>query len=325
VDNNQVTEAPDPFQGQTPTLAEFDSWRTSGELPERFKAPETEPPATEKVETADGQEPPKVEQEKPEQERDADGKFKPKEPMFSADQQKAFDRAFAKREAKLRREYDERIAAIESSTKQATPPAKEATQAAAEPTPPELPNLATFQGTAEEYDKLLKEYPKKLEAYLEATRQSKEQQQSLQQKIAASEAKARKDHPDYEELFTGLLDDVKNGEEPPLPDHLLKAISEDTEDPHAIAYHLAKNRDEYRRFVALSPAQALREVLKLEIKLQTPAPAPVVKPAPKAAEKYAPIEPVGARAVSKAFDVTDESLSADEWRKKRDEQIAKRG
>ena len=30
-------EAADPFEGQTPTLAEFNEYRNSGELPERFK------------------------------------------------------------------------------------------------------------------------------------------------------------------------------------------------------------------------------------------------------------------------------------------------
>jgi hypothetical protein len=38
-----------------------------------------------------------------------EGKFKPKEPLFNFHQQKAFDRAFAKREAKLRAEYEEKL------------------------------------------------------------------------------------------------------------------------------------------------------------------------------------------------------------------------
>ena len=320
---DELTVAPDPFGTEPTTLAEFSAYREKGELPERFKP--AEPPATEKVETDDGKEPPKTEQEKA-QERDDQGKFKAKEPLFDEAQQKAFDRAFAKREAKLRREYDERIAALESSTIRPTPAAKEATPAApSEPTPPEIPNLVTFKGTAEEYDKLLNEYPKKLEAYLDAQRSVKEKQQTLQQKITQSEAKTKQAHPDYESEFNKLLEDVKDGEEPGLPDYLLKTIAEETDDPHAIAYHLAKNREEYKRLVSLSPAQALREVIKLEIKLGTPAPAPEVKPAPKAAEKFTPPEPVGARATSKAFDVNDESMSAEEWARKRNEQLSKRG
>lgn len=36
--------------------------------------------------------------------------FKPREPLFTEEQQKRFDRAFGKREAKLRAEYEQKIA-----------------------------------------------------------------------------------------------------------------------------------------------------------------------------------------------------------------------
>lgn len=327
-----VAEVHDPFNGQSPSFEEFSKFRETGEVPERFKpaAPEPKPAATEQeAKPAEDKGTSEAEQEQ-KQEREQDGKFKAKdkEPLFSADQQKAFDRAFAKREAKLRREFEEQIAALKtSSTTQATAPAKEPTKEAAttEPQPPEIPDITTFPGSAEEFQKALKEYPAKLAAYLKAQSEHEASVKSLQKRLADSEAAARKEHADFQDQFDGLVADVESGEEPKLPQEVLKAIAEETDDPHGITYHLAANRDEYRRLAELTPNQALKEVLKLEFKLQREKEAAKAKPAqepkPRQTSAPAPPEPVGARATAKAFDVNDESLSADEWAKKRNELV----
>ena len=117
-----------------------------------------------------------------------------------------------------------------------------------------------------------------------------------------------------------MADDIKNNEEPQLPPHVLKAIAEESEDPHELTYYLAKNRDEFRRLALLSPDQTLREVLKLDFKIAT-APAPVKTP-PK--DKPRPPEPVGARASSSAFDVNDEKTDGEEWARERNKQVAAR-
>lgn len=330
----------DPFNGQEPSFAEFSEFRKTGTVPPRFTAapevktdekPEvktSEAPPKEEAKTAEAKEASETEQEK--QERDEQGKFKAKEkePLFSADQQKAFDRAFAKREAKLRREFDEQIAAQKSSSAQVTAPAKEPEKAASsEPAAPELPDITTFDGTAEQFQAALKEYPAKLKAYLDATRQYEEGVKTIQKKLSDSEAGVQKVHPEYKQSYSDLLADVESGDEPGLPHHVLRAIVEDADDPHQITFHLAENREEYRRFAQLNPVQAVREVLRLELKLQgekPTAPKPAQEPKPRQTSAPAPPEPVGARATAKAFDANDESLSADDWAKKRWEQVHKR-
>lgn len=321
-------ETPDPFKGGSPTHEEFSEYRKTGELPARFKEPEVEPPATEKVETVASQEPAETEQEKEERERDEQGKFKAKdkEPLFNDAQQKEFDRAFKKREAKIRREYEDKLAAQTSSNTQGMAPAKEpATAAVSEPQPPDFPDITSWTGTAEEYSAAAKQYPAKLAAFLDAKRAFETAQTTLKQRLDASETKVKEAHADYEEQFKSLIDDIKAGEENPMPQHVLKAIAEDADDPHGVTYYLATHRDEYAKFAALSPQNALREVLKLDLKLSDTkaAPAPVSTPRKTAAPT--PPQPVGARASISAFDANDDSIDADAWMRQRNAQRQKAG
>lgn len=321
------TEVVDPFKGETPTLEQYNAYRDKGELPEHLKEEveqKTEPSATEKVETAEGKEPSEAEQ-KTGQERDENGQFKAK-PLFNDEQQKVFDREFRKREAKLRRELeDER----QTSKQQATTAAKESENLddASEPKRPELPKLADYKGTIEEYDKEVAEYPDKLRGFLDAQRQSQEQTKTLRTRLTESEKAAKKAHPDYADEFEKLQTEIQAGDEIGLPNHVLKAIAEDAEDPHELTYHLITNRAEWQKFTNLSQKEALREVLKLDAKLQlSKESAKESAPNKKKAETKAPAppDPVGARAVVSAFDVNDEKLSADEWLEKRNAQLAKK-
>jgi hypothetical protein len=322
-------EAADPFKGGEPTFTEYSKYREDGTIPERFAASipvvekveeKIEAPAP-KSETVEGKEPSETEQEKKERERDDRGKFA-KKVEFSPEQQEAFDRAFRKKEAKLRREFEQRYAA-QTSVPQATAAEKPETAANAEPKKPELPKLSTYKGTVEEYDKEVADYPAKLQAFLDSQSQYRDRVNTISKRIETSEAQAIKTYPDFKEEVQSLFDDVKNHEEPILPPHVLKAISEEAEDPLGLTYHLAKNREEFRRLAALSPQETLREVLKLDFKLgaakSLPAPAKT-EPTPKPK----PPEPVGGRATSSAFDVTDEKMDADDWARQRNKQLAER-
>ena len=320
-------EAPDPFQGGEPTFEEFSKYRQTGEVPERFKPTEAKAEDTPapKGETVDGKEPPKeAEQVKTEPERDGQGRFKAKEKAaeFSPEQQEAFDRAFKKREAKLRREYDARIAEL-TSKHTGTAPDKPTNTLDAPPTRPELPKLSEYKGTIEEFDKEVSEYPARLAAFLDLERQQKEHASSLEKRINESRAKALKAHPDYQDEFNALQADIKSNDEPNLPDYVIKAIAEETDDPHEVTYYLAKNREEFRRFATLSPTQAVKEAIKLDTKLALQAAAPAPEKTP-AKPKPAPPAPVGARATSTAFDVNDESVDADTWARNRNKQLAER-
>lgn len=321
-------EAPDPFQGGEPTFEEFSKYRVDGTIPERFAASvavtekveekKLETPAP-KGETVEGKEPSESEQAKQERERDEKGKFA-KKVEFSPEQQEAFDKAFRKREAKLRRELEEHYAA-KTSAPQATA-AAEKPDTAAEPQRPEPPKLSTYKGSVEEFEKeLSEEYPKKLQAWLDAQSQHRSRVSEITKRVEDSEKKAIKAHPDYQEEFQSLANDIKNNEEPALPPHVLQAIAEEADSPHELTYYLAKNREEFRKFATLSPQNVLREVLKLDLKLAAPTPAPAkAEPPPKPK----PPEPVGARATSSAFDVTDEKIDDATWAKLRNKQVAER-
>jgi len=316
-------EAPDPFKGGEPSFEEYSKYRKDGEIPERFKPeekkPETEAPAAPKTgETEEGKEP-SIEQEKKERERDEQGKFKApeKEPLFNAEQQKAFDRAFSKREAKVRREFEDRYAA-KTSVPQGTAPVKTQENAApTEPQRPEPPKLSTYKGTVEEYDKELADFPAKLQAFLDAQHAHQDKMNALQKRLVESEQKTMKAHPEYEDEVKSLTDDIKNREEPLMPQYVIDAIAQEAEDPYALTLYLAQNREEFRRLTALSPERTLREVLKLDVKLSN-APAPTKEPA---AAKPKPPEPVGARASSSAFDVSDENTDPEVWARERNKQV----
>ncbi len=303
----------DPFQGGEPTHEEFSKWRQDGSLPERFK-PKEETPAA-KVESEakpqDGQEPPKkAEQEEP-------GKVAAKDPLFTEDQQKAFDKAFAKRERKIRAEFERQIAELTSKSS-GKPPAEKATSAP--PEEPKLPKLSTFEGTVEDYERAVSDFPAKHAAWMEVQRLQNDRAVTVHQKLSESEAKAHKNHPDYRDEFEALSRDIAADEEPKLADHILRTIAEETDDPHEVTYYLAKNRDEFRRVAALKPHEAMRQILKLEAKLaySSKGPAPDEKPR---SVKPKPPEPVGARQVTAGFDVNDDNTDADTWMKERWKQV----
>lgn len=320
--NTALVEAPDPFQGRSPSLAEYEAYRTTGKVEEKAVATKVEekapPAAAEKSEAKppEGEEPSKTEQEKREQERDEHGRFKKVE--FSPEQQEVLNREIAKAKRKFQREFEERYA--KTSEKEATPAEKKAETASAPPEEPKLPKLSEYKGTVEEFEKEVAEFPAKHAAWMESQRTQTEKAQAVQQKLSQSEAKARKTYPDYEEVTDALFRDVKADEEPKLPPHVLKGIAEESDDPHSLTYYLAKNRDEFRRMTALKPEQVLREVVKLDARIAL-TPAPVEKPKPA---KPKPVETVNTRQANTGFDVNDEKLSPDEWRARREEQLAAR-
>jgi hypothetical protein len=320
-------EAVDPFQGGEPSFAEFSKYRQDGTIPERFKAktdekPEEAPAQPEEAAKPQTGEEPVTEQEKA-KERDDKGKFT-KKVEFSTEQQEVFDREFRKREAKIRREFEQKYAAQPSEVQPTAGEKQTSAAESTEPKRPEPPDISTYSGTLEEFNAELKAYPAKLQAFLDAKHEYTQRVQSVQQKLAKTETEAYKAHPDYKEEFEALVADINADTEPKMPAHVMQAIQNEADDPHEITYHLAKNREEYRKFASLSPEAAAREVIRLDTRLSfaKSAPAPV-KEAPKPKPK--PPEPVGTRQSTSAFDVNDESLSADEWARQRTEQRRKQG
>jgi hypothetical protein len=87
-----------------------------------------------------------------------------------------------------------------------------------------------------------------------------------------------------------------------------------------VAYHLAKNLAETRALAQMSNHEAARELIRISHQL-------AAKSAPTAPQKTnapKPPSPVGGSS-SKAFSVSDESLSADEWFRQRNADLKSRG
>lgn len=331
-------ETPDPFKGGQPTFVEYSDYRKTGELPERFKEQDEapKPPAADKpAETVEGKEPSETEQEKQERERDEAGKFT-KKAEFNADQQKVLNREIAKAKnaerakarAEIQAEFEQRYAAKTSDTPKGTPPVQEAAAApdTNEPMPPDIPNLNAWTGTIEEYDAAVKQYPAKLKAFMNAQRQHEQSTQALTQRLATSEAQVMKKYPDAEQEIKDLYADIQGGAEPMLGPGALQLLKERSANPYELTYQLAKNREDLRRLAAINNREDfLVELVRLDTKIQLGKSAtPVHDPKPAKDPKPKPPEPVGARATSSAFDVNDESLDADTWAARRNEQLAKK-
>ena len=84
---------------------------------------------------------------------------------------------------------------------------------------------------------------------------------------------------------------------------------------------------ELERLARANPSQAIRYIATLEagIRLElTSEPGSSAPPEPKKTAAPKPPSPVNG-ASSRAFDVSDESLSPDDWARKRNQQLARRG
>ena len=110
-----------------------------------------------------------------------------------------------------------------------------------------------------------------------------------EQRIARNKAFA-KDHPDYEEVVSGLSDNDLM-----VPPHLTQYLMESETAP-ALMYHFAKHPSDFERIAALSPIRSIAAIGKLEATLEaTPEPAKdeAEAPATKVTSKApAPIAPL---------------------------------
>lgn len=118
--------------------------------------------------------------------------------------------------------------------------------------------------------------------------QMQRQQDELANNWKRNQEKAKAEIDDYAEVL-GKSDIM-------LPGHIHQALLESDVGPH-LAYYFASNPDEAKRFAAMSPTSALRQLGKLEDRLlEDEAPAPKTetkaKPAPEVSKAPAPVVPI---------------------------------
>lgn len=113
-----------------------------------------------------------------------------------------------------------------------------------------------------------------------------------------------------------------------MPEHLVSAIHESEHGPD-LFNGFVDNPKELERVMALSPSAALREIGRLEARLEAaaqkpdPTPAPAAPaPAPAASRAPTPIRPVSPSAVKGDDEPSHDK--PDEWRRWRDRQVAKK-
>ena len=315
-------ETEDVFNGETPTLEEFNHYRSSGEIPERFK-PAAKPqadsaPADLPKETAkaEGDEPENVPDPAPDDEQEPPQNLGAKA-----------RRRFEKLAAEVK-ELKAQIAAqpkTDAKPESSTAPApQQAVQPGTRPKP--KPDGMNQEGkpyeTYEDYVEDLADW--KAEQRIAAERQRQvDQQAQAAIRTKMDDARAR-----YEDADETILPTAKTIHEAQIP-AVVKQVIEDSEVYVDLCYVAGSDPDELQKFIALAqrdPRAAIGKVFEYErgikeelAKNGTAAAAPEKK----RTQAPAPPTPVGG-ASSRGFDVNDDSLSADEWFQKRNAQLERR-
>ena len=321
---SSTAEVADVFQGQQPTLAEYSSYRDKGEVPERFKP--TEPPEKTDApeETAEPDEP----ESEPEEAQEL-----PQKPISPAE--KRIKQLLAENKELKRRQETAKPTQTDSSTAQAQPPQNyEEWRKSFKPSEfvakygEQNPDATYEDAQAAMFDYLggAKAHFRAIEDRVNA------EKQALDSKVE----EARNRYTNFDEIKTEFLAKVISDKGVPLIPLPVLSIINDSDHLADLLYTIGSDDAEMTKFVAMaksSPNKAIRYVAKVESliaeELAKPATArgedgKFKAPETKKTSAPKPPSPVGGGS-SRAFDVNDESLSADEWFRKRNAEVAKRG
>lgn len=177
------------------------------------------------------------------------------------------------------------------------------------PVAPQPPDPRNFENL-EQYADALADY--KAEQKL-AEREYKQQAATIDQTYAEREEDARAKYDDFERV--AYNPNLRVTAE-------MAATIKASEIGPEVIYYLGSNPKEAARIAGLSPLLQAKEIGKIEASLSANPPAKKVSSAPD------PIKPVGSRASSPTYDVTDprsvKSMSDAEWIEARNRQLAKK-
>lgn len=334
-----AVETPDVFNGQEVSLTEFSKYRETGELPERFKpSEEAEPePAAEEDETQDSSE-----GDEPENDSDSETEDQQQESKTKPKKQTAEER-IAQLESTI--EKIKRGAGIERKTEVA---------AVTEPQKDAVPQNYAEWEKAFTPEKWIEEYAA---AHPEASyeranaamfshmldvrenfRAVEQQTQAQQREMATKVAEAKERYGDtFEEVLRPTVESIISDRGIPA---VIKEMLNDSDVSPDLIYTLGSDPAEFAKFVQLAksnPGRAIRYVAAVEAGIQDELKGSASKsrdesgkfrakePPPAKTQTSAPKPPSTVTGKSSgAFDVSDESLSADEWMRKRNEAVQRR-
>jgi len=322
----------DPFNGQETTRAEFQKYRDTGEVPERFKPAPAANDAPE--ETADAE---------PEEAEDAP-ESAPEEPQEQPQKKSPAEKRILQLLAKQKE--------LERKLEEVAKPTQSASSAAQTPRQPQTFNewLDQFDVDTWEED-YVKANPTHSFAKMQLAEKvfvdgAKAHFDSIQQRVNAEKqaldekvADASSRYENFDEIkesFLNKIVQVKDGQPIALiPPTVIGVINSSDMLPDLL-YTIGSNESELNKFIAMAkadPNKAIRYVAKVESLIaeelakpkETPARGEDGKFKANAPEKRQtsapkPIAPVNGGA-SRAFDVSDDSLSPEEWMRKRNKQL----
>ena len=308
-------EATDPFNGQSPTLHEFNSYRVTGEVPARFAPAEDADPEPAEETPAEGEEPENAPETAPEDDQE------PPEGIGNKARRR-FEKLLAENKA---------LKAAQQAKPDVTPvpsPAPQAAQVA--PTRPEPSvNDTNDDGTLKYAD--YADYVKALGRWsAEQTLHEAHQLEVQQKQFSKIQENVEDARNRYGAEFDSVIEPTAAAimGDKTIPMQVKQMLSDSDVLPELI-YTIGtdqKTMKELERLSRVNPSQAIRYIATLEagIRLELAAePSVAATTEPKKTNAPKPPTPVSG-ASSRAFDVSDESLSPDDWARKRNQQLAGR-
>jgi hypothetical protein len=316
VETTQAESSPaveaDPFNGQAPTLSEFNAYRVSGEVPARFTPAEDAP--------AEGDEP----ENEP---AAATGDDQELPEGIGNKARKRFETLLAKN-----KELERKLAAQAKPDEKPAPSAAPQHQQRSILRPEPTLDDKNADGTQKYAD--LAAFVKDLGKWsAEQTHHELRQRDAQQQQIQQVQEKVERDRKRYGDEFDKVIEPtaaaiMSNTSIPPEVRRML-AGSDVLPD---LVYTLGtdpKTMEKLIRVAKTDPQQAMYYIAELSADIRREIAAPAESdakepPEPKRTAAPKPPSPVTGPS-SRAFDVSDESLSADDWARKRNQQLARRG
>ena len=325
IEGTQAASSPaeqeDVFRGGTPSLEEFNSYRKDGTIPERFKSAEaatTDAPeqTVAPAETEESEDAPESDPEKAQE--------PPQKPASPAE--KRIKELLAKT-----KELERKLAAQpttdvkpESSTAPAPQKASDPQYTRPKPKPESMNQDGKPYEAYEDYVEDLANWSgeQKLAQYQRA--QAEQQARTvLQSKL--DDARAR--YEDADDIIFPTAEAVSKANIPPV----VKQVIDDSDVFVDLCYVVGSDPEELKKFIALAqsnPRAAIGKVFEYERGIKdafAKGKAENGGTAPEKKKTQAPPPPVPVGGTSgRGFDVNDDSLSADEWFRKRNAQIEKR-
>lgn len=303
-------EDQDPFNGQTPSLSEFQAYRQSGEVPARFKPPAESAPADTPEET--------VKPDAPESEPEDD-----QEPIHKGS-------GAEKRIKQLLAKVKELEAAQQAKPDVAPAPSPAPQLPPTRPKPTIEDKKADGTPKFTSYDEYYEELADwKAEQKIEAARQQQVQQQQVQKVQDNVEAARRRYGEDFDTVIEPTVGEIMGNKDIPMEVKRMMAFSDVLPELVFTIGSDQKTKQELVRLSKSDPLRAMRYIATLEVgirqELAAPEPEEKEEKAPEPRKTSAPKPPAPVTgAVSRAFDVSDESLLPEDWMRKRNAQVARR-